>query len=69
MAHGEAPEAEGGFRGEPRGEHGGEGEPGTQLSMDAMPRMGLHEHPQVRQKQVWEGSADCNLAVEAQPQQ
>ena len=69
MAHGEAPEAEGGFRGEPRGEHGGEGEPGTQLSMDAMPRMGLHEHPQVRQKQVWEGSADCNRTVEAQPQQ
>ena len=60
MAHGEAPEAEGGFRGEPRGEHGGEGEPGTQLSMDAMPRMGLHEHQTQRsaKKQVWEGSAD-----------
>ena len=40
MAHGEAPEAAEGFRGEPRGEprgeHGGEAEPGTQLSMDAM---------------------------------
>ena len=59
MAHGEGPEAEDGFRGEPRGEHGGEGEPGTQLSMDAMPRMGLHEHEtQVHQKQVWEGGAD-----------
>ena len=43
MAHGEAPEAAEGFRGEPRGEprgeHGGEAEPGTQLSMDAMRRV------------------------------
>lgn len=45
MAHGEAPEAEGGFRGEPRGEHGGEGEPGTQLSMDAIAQNGAPRAP------------------------